>query len=628
MGVDKKQATKIVEGIQRAARVERARRATRGLEWALDALAVASPAELAEDWHKVRAIYDQYPSAHRDLARAHPAPYTEYAHRIESPDPAVAGKPIALGRMHVEGVQVLHNNKRVIWESSRDHMATTCLISLIEWRLGKNNDLRIKAICESREPAKKRVMKLRNRIDASPVLRDVFPELRPDKALPWGQMSFYLERHKFDSHEPSVEGCGVLGSATGGRTDIFAFDDVVGKRNAITNPSNKQQVKTSFFSDWYGQGIEAVIWYLCNYWTGDDLSQDLVRRSQRGGAVAEPLPSGGEVTYGEEWVYLRHAVDPKTNRSPWPERWSELSMRTARSSMPAADYARGWLCREPTREENDFDDAWWKFMPTPDRERFAMVISMVDTATTHNEGSAWTSMATVGVLEVPETEENPIGLHVHFIEYKRWKLKLSIRVKRIIRQIVRHDSDAVGVENASDGPDVIDMLTDLLQMDIDAVPAIQAKRERLNRHQPLFRHGLVTFAPHLDPEVIAEIGDETRPDPISEIMGRVGTMDCADVTEMCLRKVREEFAFPLHLMPDHDEGDDEEAVASVLGDVAAKPDPVDPSADSSHDKSNGDEVPWWEAGDRPATRPGTVPPRNRDDGPRRARRSRGGFRTE
>lgn len=584
MGVQPTQAEEIRQRIRAGAKRERARRRQGGLAVALDALATASPEDLAEHWPRVREVYSQYPSAQRDLARAHPAPFIEYVHRINNPkEPEVHGQPITLGTMHVEMIQAMLHHRLVACQSAREHLATTVSLAMIEWMLGTNRDRRIKIAGESGDKAKERVVSIRDNIASNPRIREVFPGLRP--ATPWGTHAFSVHRSS-RGPDASVTGGGIVGGVTGGRTDLGYYDDVVGYRNAIERPAYKPKVRTSFFSDWFGTGAQGIHWYQCNYWDADDLSEQLRAMAQQD-ADTTALPSGGTITRGRDWWWLQHAVDADTLRSPWSERWTPDKIAVVRRTTPSSDFARGWLCRAPTREENEFRDEWMRFADTPPRERFELVIGMVDTATGLTPGTAYTAMGVIGIYMVPESEVNPLGLAVHVVDVQRMRGALLDRCSWVESLISRYDIDIVGVENASDGVDLAGIVGDHLALDIDMIPAIHAKRERLNRHMPIFRAGLVTWARHLHPEYVRATGDDDAANPIDEIMGRIATMDCADVVEMCLRRLRDEYLFDLSDYDD-DVADETEA-ANMLG--------IDRSADVSHDRGDvrDEHATWWGA---------------------------------
>ena len=639
-----KKDREMVQGrVREAARAEYNRRERiKPYAVAADLLRTATPAELADSWHLVRKAYDSYPTAHRDLARLHPAPYLEYAVIDTDNDSPTRGLPLVLSKMHVEIVQTLMQHRLVVMMSSREHGSTTVTMGYLEWKLGKNHDMRIKVVGEGLKAAKKRVKKFRDRLDDENAkaqerslrdvyakIRDVFPTMRRNRTTGRWETTAFDVQGTIASEEPSVEGGGVLGGGTGGRTDLVFYDDPVGMRNAITNPSYKPRVRTAFFSDWFGTGASRQHIVAGNFWAGDDLVQELRYRASKTGEEQD-LPSGGTIVVGEQWVSLAHVIDETTNRSCWPERWPREKVAKVRSGMPPVDFARGWFCREPTKEETEYKESDFKFVKCPARESFDMVFAALDTSKSRTEKATYNGMVHVGLQEFDPTPANPWGVRIVVMRANRGHYKeLNALVRWVVREYTITDPDVLAVENADRGPDVADMVEDELGIVMDLITQREAKRERLNRHIPLHRKGIVVYDESLNPELIRERGDETEANLIAEILGQIGTMDCADPFEICLRMIRERVLLDLSDEADedadlyHETGNDHGDIGNIGVDGATAV-----QQDKSHARGAQSDD-WWDgAGNEPSppTQPEAVARAQRSRGrPQRGTRRGGGF---
>jgi hypothetical protein len=538
---------KLATGILERAKAERRRRlAIQPYAVATALLRDAKPEELAEDYHLVRAAYDAYPSAWLDLARAHPAPYVEYAIRDDKPNSPTHGQRIHLGKMHLEMIQILLHHRLCCAVSSAEHGATTIVLGMTEWMLGKNQDYRVKVLGENDDGPRKRVTRLRNRISGTAELRRVFPRLRPSKADQWTMGKFYVSRSG-DSQEPSVEGRGILAPGTGTRTDIAVYDDVVGKTNALRNPAKKPQVKTSFFSDWFGTGATGIHWYIANFWAPDDLTQHLRRLAETGSESFTPerrqLPSGGHVVHGRDWTYLEHAVKRGTNISPWAERWTEEAIATVRRITPPPDMARRWECRRPTAGEEQIQPEWIRYAPAPPIDKMDTIIQFGDTASGEGQGAAYTGEMCAGIYRI---QDLPV---VHFFFQDHYRLKMTARVDRYSKNLVRFRVTYPLIENKHDGKTQADMVEDKTGRVVERPTPTDGKTSRMVRWIPMFRSGRVFFTPDMNPDEIAMKNDPEAANVVAEILGTASTMDLHDCAEGILDKAAQIYVFGEQELP-------------------------------------------------------------------------------
>ncbi len=143
----------------------------------------------------------------------------------------------------------------VLFHVPRGHGKSSQILGRILWELGRNPNHKIKIVCETDDNARKRVIFLQQQILHNKHLHLLFPHLKPADSGLWNNLQLYVKRDII-SVDPSIEGCGILSSSTGGRaTILFCLDSkskILTKRGwvfgtelrsddeiAVYNPHNK-----------------------------------------------------------------------------------------------------------------------------------------------------------------------------------------------------------------------------------------------------------------------------------------------------------------------------------------------------------------------------------------------------
>ena len=213
-----------------------------------------------------------------------------------------------LSTMHKEWHDKITKNRFVVITSPKDHRKTTSIsVERCLWELGNNKDLRIKIISHSDDLSCKILSEIKGHISKEGgKYHDIFPGITDEGALLWSSSKIRLAGSKIRK-DSSVEACGVLASATGGKADLVIFDDVVSFKNAILNPSMRQQVIDAFFGNWMDirSGPESRIIYVATPWHKDDLTAKLLKTPK--------VKS------------YRYAIDEKFT-PVWPERWPKEAL--------------------------------------------------------------------------------------------------------------------------------------------------------------------------------------------------------------------------------------------------------------------------------------------------------------
>lgn len=145
------------------------------------------------------------------------------------------------------------------------------------WEIGINPDLRIKLVCQNDDIAVKRLSAMIEHIEQNPRVTEVFPGLKASVKGAWTKSRIYVERDLVGSTDPSIEACGILSTATGGRADLLIFDDPVDFRNAIQMPSLRDMVKEVYDNVWINLLDEnGRVWYIATPWHRDDNTHRLM----------------------------------------------------------------------------------------------------------------------------------------------------------------------------------------------------------------------------------------------------------------------------------------------------------------------------------------------------------------
>lgn len=242
-------------------------------------------------------------------------------------------RPIDQSGCHIMMHDHLDNQEKALVCFPRDHGKTTQVtVGRTLFYLGRNPDLRLKVVCAADKLAMKRVRAVRGYIEHSKQLHQVFPDLvRSEKMVSgWTDHSLVVKRESLDL-EPSLEGAGILSTATGGRADILIADDVCDFANSVASPAKREGVKSSFDDVWVNLlPANGRVWYIYTPWHKADLSADLERRARQRDAT---------------WSLLKlQVLDRGSEFVPvWPEVWSSDALKIRRNDIGTLAFARGFL---------------------------------------------------------------------------------------------------------------------------------------------------------------------------------------------------------------------------------------------------------------------------------------------
>lgn len=221
---------------------------------------------------------------------------------------------------------------------------TTQIIGRVLWEFGNNPNMRVKLVAESKEIAAQRVYEIKTHIERNAYLKTVFPNLRGGDTDQWTNRKIYLDR-TIVSRDPSLIAAGIFDSGTGGRADLLLGDDVVSRRNAMTQAKLRKEVKALWWSTWMPQLTKsgrAV--YIFTPWHKDDLSHEIVKKED----------------------FVTFVVEVGQNfETPWPERWSQEDLEKMYHLLGKTEFARAFWLEASEDSDPAVDEEWIQYTEVP-----------------------------------------------------------------------------------------------------------------------------------------------------------------------------------------------------------------------------------------------------------------------
>lgn len=257
------------------------------------------------------------------LAREDPAIFNEFVLRDERD-----GSRIKQAPMHDRWQRYITKYSRlIIWSHVDGGKTNQVAIGRVLWELGRNPNLRVVIISKTNDLAMKIVRAIGQYIERSPELREVFPNLRPnrDPGLPWTSHKLTVER-EVRAKDPSVQACGAIaGNIIGARIDLLILDDVIDQSNTRTQ-TPRETMWTWVRSTLFGRlTADARVVAVGNAWHPEDLLHRLEK---------EP-----------RFIGFRFPVISDSDKLTWPSHWTRERIQDARDDMGPLEFARALLCQ-------------------------------------------------------------------------------------------------------------------------------------------------------------------------------------------------------------------------------------------------------------------------------------------
>lgn len=314
---------------------------------------------------------------------------------------------IKQSRCHVAIQNHLRNNKRAGIIAHKDLGKTTQTLLYTLHRLGNNPSLLQRLVCSDDEPAKERVMFLRDMITRNKRLKLVFPWLKKSKKYDdWGKYSLTVERDRF-AKDSSISAHGILTQVEGGRADEIMFDDVCDFSNTIRYPKKrdliKQAVKTVFIPLLDPQHGKAS--WIATRHHPDDATEWMYKN--------------------KAWKWIDFSVTGDPPESPWPERWTTELLVERQNEIGSLEFDRAYRNVLHSDDERIIKEEWASLRYS-NRPRGDLRLTAWDFGTGVSAKSDYTAMV---VADIDYKEKR-----VFVVFCKRWR---DLTYNGIIREILR-----------------------------------------------------------------------------------------------------------------------------------------------------------------------------------------------
>lgn len=406
-------------------------------------------------------------------------------------------KPFKQQWFHDEWSEAWDTENRVIIIAPRDHGKTSQVVGRVLYELGLNQNLRIKITCSADGRAKERLFEIKQHIEHNKRLHEVFPDLVEDETGEWSKHKLVVRRSAMH-RDASIEALGITATATGGRCDLLIADDIVDRRNALTQPAMRSQIKQAWKSDWTNLlEPDSRIWYICTLWHKDDLSHELMENPA--------------------YTTLFYAIDDQFG-AIWPDKWSSDSLLKRFLEIGSIEFNRGFRNQAVDLDSAIIRPEWFKYSDLVENPAFMeahdegnlVYITSYDTAVGTTAAHDFFAACNIAV-------DKAAG-HVYVVD--AWHAHVSIQKQAdlIYREWLKYRPFRVLIEKI--GQAVLDewVLNDHPEMkgEVEVTKPSVGKAERLLAVTPLMESDRVTFAAHLDSD--GETWEPSRGDLPQELL--------------------------------------------------------------------------------------------------------------
>jgi hypothetical protein len=255
-----------------------------------------------------------------EAARARADVFCQYVLRDEE-----TGGRVHLAPMHCAWHQLMDNHRMVeIWAHVEAGKSQQCSIGRVLWAIGRNPNLRVLVVSNTKDQAAKIVSTLQRYVERSGELREVFPDLR--RGPLWQTFKFTVGNRTSLAKDPTVQAAGVHGNVLGARVDLLILDDVLDVENTYTK-SARDKVWTWLLAE------------VLNRLTGNS-------RMVVVGTAFHPDDAMHRLAKLPGITAVRYPVlDPETQRPRWPERWPMERVQEVAERLGPLESARALFCK-------------------------------------------------------------------------------------------------------------------------------------------------------------------------------------------------------------------------------------------------------------------------------------------
>ena len=220
--------------------------------------------------------------------------------------------------------------------------------------LGKNQDNRIKIVCNSKDNAVKRVASIKRYIESDEDYHGIYPEVTPKisftgkKFETWGKQELLIER-KTPSKDLSVEAWGVFASGMGTRCDILIVDDPADYKNTILEPETRPKVADTIESGWMSRlEPDGFMIYIATIWHEEDATNHFMRNEGFSFLWMAITDDFRQIEIRLYNVDDTHPIVEKYGKQKkyfidlWDEKWNEQALRDRLRKIGIRNFNRGY----------------------------------------------------------------------------------------------------------------------------------------------------------------------------------------------------------------------------------------------------------------------------------------------
>ena len=289
----------------------------------------------------------------------------------------------ALGPLHLGWYEALLRHQYALLLAPRSHLKTSAVtVAYILWRLVRNPNLRVLILNEVLANAQSFLREIKEHITSNSRFRQRYGALDAS-AGKWTETSITLPRSKI-MKEPSIVGCGVLGTVVSMHPDIIIADDLISVNNSLT------LLQRSKVSHWFRTVVLPML----------EPSGQLVcigTRYHYADLYSEILTEPGFA----HWAKIIQAADWLDESGKrhllFPERFSAEKLDELKETMGTAAFNCQMRNDPAGLEGADFKAAWLdqgRYEQLPDKPT---VFSGVDLAIGRSEGNSRFAVVTIAL---------------------------------------------------------------------------------------------------------------------------------------------------------------------------------------------------------------------------------------
>lgn len=247
------------------------------------------------------------------------------------------GAPVRNAPYHDEWHADMDEHDRIVlWGHVESGKTQQISVGRVLFELGQNPELRTVIISATSSAATKIGTVVKQYIEESDELHEVFPKLQPG-GKKWTENAFTVRR-KSRAKDASVQSVGMYGMIYGARIDRLVLDDVLRWENIQTHAARDKSERWLKSTLWGRLTARAKVRFLGNAWHPKDAMHNLGQNSQ--------------------WLAKRYPVLDEKGNSVWPEQWSLERIAKFKIDPGPLEYARQLMCVSQDESTRRCPDAW------------------------------------------------------------------------------------------------------------------------------------------------------------------------------------------------------------------------------------------------------------------------------